>query len=184
MRNFINFLKGPGFFWRWKYDRWLLRYCVWCSSCSRYRTVRNSKHVLYLLLIFYILFCSKFHQSLQIKSFRIPNPISVDESKPKTKIQIRMQGGQKIVQEFNHDHLVADLFMFIGSKVNKEIFTKIWSRYYWLVPVVSEPKYKFSRTDSKQILSWKEIIPRNRFSMMGKQLKTLVYSMQMWYKCL
>ena len=64
-----------------------------------------------------------------------------------------MQGGQKIVQEFNHDHLVADLFMFIGSKVNKEIFTKIWSRYYWLVPVVSEPKYKFSRTDSKQILS-------------------------------
>ena len=38
-----------------------------------------------------------------------------------------MQGGQKIVQEFNHDHLVADLFMFIGSKVYKEIFKKNWS---------------------------------------------------------
>lgn len=65
-----------------------------------------------------------------------------------------MQGGQKIVQEFNHDHLVADLFMFIGSKVNKEIFTKIWSygttdSYQFF----SEAKYKFSRTDSKQILS-------------------------------
>ena len=53
------------------------------------------------------------------KYFRIPNPITVDPTKAKTKIQIRMQGGQKIVQEFNSTHLVADLFMFIGSKVSK-----------------------------------------------------------------
>ena len=46
-----------------------------------------------------------------------PNPITVDERKPKTKLQIRLADGTKLVQEFNHDHLISDVFMFVGCQV-------------------------------------------------------------------
>lgn len=45
-----------------------------------------------------------------------PNPITVDERKPKTKLQIRLADGTKLVQEFNHDHLISDVFMFVGCQ--------------------------------------------------------------------
>ena len=35
--------------------------------------------------------------------------IEVDPSKPRTKLQIRLADGGRIVQEFNHSHTVQDL---------------------------------------------------------------------------
>mmetsp|Transcript_96838 Transcript_96838/g.172322 ORF Transcript_96838/g.172322 Transcript_96838/m.172322 type:complete len:209 (+) Transcript_96838:44-670(+) len=41
--------------------------------------------------------------------------VAVDDSKPKTKIQIRFHDGQKKAQEFNHEHTVGDLRNFCSQ---------------------------------------------------------------------
>lgn len=46
----------------------------------------------------------------------LPNPITVDQSKPKTRLQFRMANGKKLIQEFNHDHMVSDVFMYVGAQ--------------------------------------------------------------------
>ena len=42
--------------------------------------------------------------------------IKVDSSKPTTKIQFQMADGKKLVQTFNHDHTMSDLFLFAGAQ--------------------------------------------------------------------
>ena len=42
--------------------------------------------------------------------------IKIDEAKPTTKIQFQMADGKKLVQTFNHDHTMSDLFLFAGAQ--------------------------------------------------------------------
>jgi len=49
--------------------------------------------------------------------------VAVDDSKPKTKIQIRFHDGSKKAQEFNEDHTVADLRNFVQQCVGGEAMT-------------------------------------------------------------
>eukprot|EP00930_Biecheleria_cincta_P084383 TRINITY_DN73869_c0_g1_i1.p1 TRINITY_DN73869_c0_g1~~TRINITY_DN73869_c0_g1_i1.p1 ORF type:complete len:207 (-),score=43.99 TRINITY_DN73869_c0_g1_i1:123-743(-) len=49
--------------------------------------------------------------------------IAVDESKPKTKIQIRFHDGQKKAQEFNHEHTVGDLRKFCSQCIGGSAVT-------------------------------------------------------------
>ena len=42
------------------------------------------------------------------------NPIVVDESKPKTTVQIRLVDGTRVRQVFNHSHTVADIQAFVA----------------------------------------------------------------------
>ena len=47
--------------------------------------------------------------------------ITVDEGKPTTKIQFRMEDGRKLIQKFNHDHTMSDLFLFVGAQDNFDV---------------------------------------------------------------
>merc|ERR1712157_302818 len=45
-----------------------------------------------------------------------PNPIEVDPTKAKTKIQFRFHDGSKHVQEFNNEHHISDIFLYVGHR--------------------------------------------------------------------
>ena len=47
--------------------------------------------------------------------------ITVDEGKPTTKIQFRMEDGRKLIQKFNHDHTMSDIFLFVGAQDNFDV---------------------------------------------------------------
>lgn len=47
--------------------------------------------------------------------------IHVDDGKPTTKIQFRMEDGRKLIQKFNHDHTMSDLFLFVGAQDNFDV---------------------------------------------------------------
>jgi len=49
--------------------------------------------------------------------------VSVDASKPKTKIQIRFHNGERKAQEFNEDHTVGDLKAFCAQCVGGQAMT-------------------------------------------------------------
>mmetsp|Transcript_72407 Transcript_72407/g.151108 ORF Transcript_72407/g.151108 Transcript_72407/m.151108 type:complete len:240 (+) Transcript_72407:100-819(+) len=49
--------------------------------------------------------------------------ISIDDSKPKTKIQIRFHDGSRKAQEFNEDHTVGDLRSFVQQCVGGQAMT-------------------------------------------------------------
>lgn len=58
-----------------------------------------------------------FHVPLNVASEQVfPNPIEVDPTKPKSKIQFRFHDGSKNVQEFNHGHHICDIFLYVGHR--------------------------------------------------------------------
>ena len=47
--------------------------------------------------------------------------ITVDEGKPTIKIQFRFEDGRKLIQKFNHDHTMSDIFLFVGAQDNFDV---------------------------------------------------------------
>jgi len=52
----------------------------------------------------------------EVKIQNTPSNISVDESQPSTQIQIRLADSSRLVQRFNHSHLVSDIRGFIVNQ--------------------------------------------------------------------
>lgn len=50
------------------------------------------------------------------------DPVTVDSSKPKTTVQIRLKDGTRIRQEFNHSHTVGDIRQVVMSATNVSNF--------------------------------------------------------------
>jgi len=58
------------------------------------------------------------------------NPITVDASRAVTKIQVQMANGDRVVQEFNHTHDVADLYLFVGARNNFKVNFELRSVFH------------------------------------------------------
>merc|ERR1712106_398319 len=65
----------------------------------------------------------------------VASAVVVDESKPKTKLRLRLANGKQAVQEFNQDHTIADLKSFCALAAPGKSFYFTKKRRAYQIPI-------------------------------------------------